>query len=406
MKFAPMTKPLVEYSATDTALAFLYQFEVALLFLLDRPTSSVSIETLDDIAFTENERTSEIIQVKHHIKSKGNIQNSSSDIWKTLNIWIDGLKLEELSDENISRILITTEKAKEGSAAYYLKSDESIRNPNNSLEILINIAKTSQSQTNKQIYNKFLRLSKPQREKLLKSVIVLDEMPDIQSSRNKIIEKLRANSRPDSIYPFFTRVWETWVNIVTNLLRSETKKSISYNEFISHVQDIRDQFTQDSLPIDFINQEPNKTEILLHNKNPFVQQMKLIDATPRLIQLAIIDYWKAYQQRTRWVNDELLFDDELIKYETKLIRAWEKEFAKMERNVLKDPSKEKKIQLGWELFDWADSNTSLCIRDRCTEPYVIQGSFHMLADELKVGWHIDFRERLKSILKTASGVTT
>jgi hypothetical protein len=400
-----MEKPLVAYSATDSVLGFLYQFEMALLLLLDKPNSAVSIEYIDDISFTDNEQTTAVIQVKHHVKSKGNLQDASSDIWKTLNIWIDGMIRNELP-EDISRILLTTEKAVRGTAAYYLRYDSNTRNICEALEILSETAKTSRNKENIKIYKKFIKLNKSKQEYLINSIFILDEMPDFESSRNKLIEKLRINSRPDTIGPFFTRVWETWVNMVTNLLRSDTKHSISYDELLSHIQDIRDQFTQNSLPIDFIEQEPKKAEIFSFNNSIFVKQLELVAATQPIIQLAIIDYWKAYQQRTRWINDELLFDNELIKYEKKLIRAWEKQFAKMQRNLGKSPTAQNKIDSGWTLYDWADNNTELCIRDRCTEPYVIQGSFHMLADELRVGWHLDFCDRLKSLLKTASGMIT
>ena len=38
------------------------------------------------------------------------------------------------------------------------------------------------------------------------------------------------------------------------------------------------------------------------------------------------------------------------------------------------------------------------IRPKCQDAFIMRGSYHMLADELKVGWHIDFLERLKNLL--------
>jgi len=38
------------------------------------------------------------------------------------------------------------------------------------------------------------------------------------------------------------------------------------------------------------------------------------------------------------------------------------------------------------------------IRERCSEPFVMRGSYHSLANKLLVGWHIDFETRLKELL--------
>ena len=38
-------------------------------------------------------------------------------------------------------------------------------------------------------------------------------------------------------------------------------------------------------------------------------------------------------------------------------------------------------------------------RDRCSDAFVMRGSYHILANQLRVGWHIDFYERLAQLLK-------
>ena len=399
-----MNSPLIKYSATESILGYLYQFEIALLMLLERPNSTVSIESIDDISFEENEITTESIQVKHHITNKGNVTDTSQDIWKTLNVWIDGLK--EHSYDDVKRILFTTETAQPESIAYYLSENEKNRNADKAIIKLVDVSRASQSQKNIKTYKKFLKLNKEEKEKLVNSIYVLDKNADIKSSRNLLIEKLRITARPDTLNPFFNRIWETWINIVTTLLKDGTKKSVEYNEIVARINDIRDEFTQQNLPVDFIDNEPTRTEILSFNDNNFVKQLELISATKPIIRIAIIEYWKAYQQRTRWVNDELIFDDELIKYEKRLIDAWSKQFEKMKWKLVTDSSESEKISLGKNLWDWADTNTTLCIRDKCTEPYVVQGSFHMLADELRIGWHVDFLSRLQSVVRHASEMTS
>ena len=66
-------------------------------------------------------------------------------------------------------------------------------------------------------------------------------------------------------------------------------------------------------------------------------------------------------------------------------------------------------EAGTTLYNWAEFETgkieSLRIRARVTEPYVLRGSFHILADstpEPKVYWHPRFLDRLGSVLGIAS----
>ena len=61
--------------------------------------------------------------------------------------------------------------------------------------------------------------------------------------------------------------------------------------------------------------------------------------------------------------------------------------------------KKKKIKEGRRLFSEIEKK-DIRIRPKCQEAFVMRGSYHMLANQLKVGWHIDFYDRLKRLLDT------
>ena len=46
---------------------------------------------------------------------------------------------------------------------------------------------------------------------------------------------------------------------------------------------------------------------------------------------------------------------------------------------------------------WAE-RTTIPMRPSVTEPFVSRGSLHLLSDEVRIGWHPEFRERLVSFL--------
>ena len=61
------------------------------------------------------------------------------------------------------------------------------------------------------------------------------------------------------------------------------------------------------------------------------------------------------------------------------------------------------ISAGKELYKWAELNTdSLRIRERVSEPYIVRGNFHILANNKpipRIYWHPLFLENLSSLFE-------
>ena len=79
------------------------------------------------------------------------------------------------------------------------------------------------------------------------------------------------------------------------------------------------------------------------------------------------------------------------------MEEWERLFSKMEVELsylpeIKDKDKEK---YGFNLYS-SIMDTNILIRPKCTTPFVMRGSYHMLSERRKVGWHVEFIERLKA----------
>jgi hypothetical protein len=117
------------------------------------------------------------------------------------------------------------------------------------------------------------------------------------------------------------------------------------------------------------------------------------------IKTAISDYWRAFQQRSRWVREELLLDQDLEQYEDKLVREWKEIFLIMQENMQAgaDPVLEGRNLYNRVVINGRDTR----IRDSVSYPFVMRGSFHMLANALKVGWHPDFEQRLAAAFDRA-----
>lgn len=119
------------------------------------------------------------------------------------------------------------------------------------------------------------------------------------------------------------------------------------------------------------------------------------------MRIALRDYYRAFQQRASWIRNELLYVDDLEKYEIRLVDEWEHFYAEMEDDLTLSgtTSEEEKIRAGRKLLSDIEKQ-DIRIRPKCQEAFIMRGSYHMLANKLKVGWHIDFYTRLKSLLDT------
>jgi hypothetical protein len=165
------------------------------------------------------------------------------------------------------------------------------------------------------------------------------------------------------------------------------------------MSDLREQFKQEALPIDddLLEFALDDATATAHETSTFVRQLEIIKAGKRRIAAAIRDYYRAFEQRSRWLRDGLVVGFDLHKYEKRLTEEWELIFEAMRDNVGAEAANNAKEEAARSVLAWAERTTVL-IRPGVTEPFVCRGSLHMLSDDLRIGWHPEFREQLASFL--------
>jgi C-terminal domain 7 of the ABC-three component (ABC-3C) systems len=127
----------------------------------------------------------------------------------------------------------------------------------------------------------------------------------------------------------------------------------------------------------------------------FVSQLQLIAIGNEAFDLAIRDYKRAYLQRSLWLKDELLPAADLARYEDTLIDEWEHSRAEAHASV--GNGDEALEEAGRDLYSRIQ-RVQIAIHDSRKEAFICRGSYHMLADELRVGWHPEFVARLREVL--------
>lgn len=388
------------FSAAPSATGYLFQCRYGLLEALRRTRTEdefqICIETLDDVVFEREGQAPDLLQTKHHVRRAADLTDASVDLWKTIRIWCEGVASGALSAAS-NFILVTTASAAEGSAASYLKPGIG-RSVSAALERLRTTAITSANRDNTAGYTAFTALDNELQETVFKSVWVVDAVPSITSLDSDLRQEVFYAVDRSLLEAFLARLEGWWFRRVIRHLDAERDKPILSGELLAEIDDLREQLRDDNLPIDEAI-ERMKVDATGYQERVFVHQLKLISIGNERIVRAIQDYYRAFAQRSQWVREELVGVGELARYEERLRDAWRGRFLIM-RDKLGDAAAEAKMRrLAREVYEWVETGELEHIRPRCQDGFVARGSYHILADNYRVGWHPEFEARLRRLLE-------
>lgn len=390
------------HQASEQMIGYLYQVRYALNLLLksEDEQAQISIEKFDDIAFSDNDIPKILIQLKHHIEHQGDLTNASVDMWRTIKVWVDAIKESNELLETTKFMIITTALAPDKTAAYYLKNNEN-RDTELAYQLLKKVSKESNNQVNLKFYNSFKSLNEEVAKKLLDNIVVIDGSSNIIDVENEIKREIRYSCLPKYQDLICERLEGWWFKKAIEALNSDDPIYVSQSQVRSYIVSISEEYTPDNLPIDVFEIEKLNVDNMTSNDKIFLEQLKLISIGSNRVRMALRDYYRAFKQRASWVRNDLLYVNELEDYERKLIDEWEHCFYAMQDDLEEygdEITEEIKVKKGKKLFSDLEKK-DIRIRQKCSEAFVMRGSYHILSNQLEIGWHTDFYERLKSLLE-------
>lgn len=385
---------MTDFSAAPSALGYLFQCEVALLEALRRkdPALDISLETLDDITF-EGEQL-ELGQVKLH-STPGNLTDASDDLWKTLRVWSAGYRARPRA----LLTLLTTAHAADGSIALLLGAGPE-RDTETAHDRLLAIARTSANTGLRSAFDAFTQLSDSDRRDMVSNIVIAPDAPgfdDLEAAFREVLHYAAPANRVDGLV---ARLREWWLRRSEAMLVEVVRTghaSTSVQEVEERLADIRDQLGPESLPDDFGDlPKPTEAEVA-EDQRPFVMQLHLISLANQRIRRAVHDHNRAFEQRSRWIREDLVEVGELSRYEQRLVEEWERVFLP-ETDDDAEAAEDALCERGRSIFIGLEGAVISPIRPGATAAYIQRGSLHMLADDLRIGWHRDWVTRMQELL--------
>lgn len=379
-----------KFSATEPSLGYHYQVRYALYLLLktrDKEDYFVRLENLDDVEIADVNKI-ELHQTKFHNKKAANLTDSSVDIWKTIRVWSEMAIEDKIDLDNVLLVLVTTSKASKDSIVKKLtESEKRDKTINEVIKKFDVVSQNSKSETLKKSFEAYGKLADNQKKKLVKSIHVRDNALSFDKLKKEIKKELQLTCLPEQIESVFEGLQGWWYEKCIQQLQGFID-AIYFDETRKYIVYLNDKFKFDNLPIDKIIKQADIDETSYDNR-VFVNQLLEIGIGRNTLRQAKRDLYRAGEQRSKWLREELLHPEEEIEYDFKLKDDWNRKFAFLQDDIEERVDNEAKKMICKNFYKkfYVDNHPQIFIRPRVTEPFIVTGSCHLLADKQDMVWH-------------------
>lgn len=392
---------LTSHSAPGVSAAFTYQFERALYWLAMSPAgSSIGVETDDDVAVRGADASELLEQDKHSIREDAEpFGDRSKDLWNTLAIWIEALDTKKVADT--TRFLMVTNKVLPECIAKQIGRAESEEEITACVAALEVAAKTPPHH----IASFIKRVLHPDSGTSLRRLISRCNLADASQAtagrelRKETLAQLQlpewclagADSIADELLGWLHK---------TALVAWQQKQPawIQRDHFVNQLHAVIDrrkrriarERAEHLIPVteDKVGQEKGR---------PFVKQLHLVTDNDDIVDSAIREFIRCNIEKSRLSVEGNVTDDDWTAFETALLSRWDKISARVIRMKQAAPEED----IGFEIFtETTEEHREKLAGSDTEQVYLTSGTYHRLADMVRVGWHPRFEELMRELMKT------
>ena len=307
-----------------------------------------------------------------------------------MGVWAEAVKADPSRPGRTRFALVTTARAPTGSAASYLRpADAGIRHPAKAEAMLIEAASASKNKVLTKAIAAFTALTPEMRKAVVAAVEIIDGAPLIADMESLIEERLRMIAPRGKAAVAREQLEGWWWPRICAALQAETPETIPVVEIEQKLDDIRESLKRDALPFDMEDADPSQEELDMLDEMRFVRQLQCIGIGANRLQYAKRDFYRASAQRSQWARQKLLVDDEVGRFDRTLIEEWQPRFEQMRDGLSEGSRKTAVREAGNNLYSWVESGARFPLRTTIRR-FLNVGSYHILADDLRVGWHRDY----------------
>lgn len=392
--------------AQDAAQSY-HSYYLLLLLLRLKVGEKIGFEVKDDIHIEKTDGTTEFIQIKHSIQkaAQGNSINLTSldkDLWGTLLNWLTLIQKSDFKNlDKCKFTLITNKQEKENKfqAALLAFKSENDQNTEKFLQSIITISNKNQLVSN--CVSEFKKLSKKNLRIFLNNLVIETGNNDvIKQIKEEILTKCMNENYIQNIYnSFCSRLQEKKYIEICN----QGYYEISFKDFLNDFSECMISLYKNSpLPERKLDiQLPDDLE-----SQVFIQQ--LIDIgdihQDEFEEIRDFTFKKMHTENVLddWIKNGEIYHIDLVEFEKNIIENW-KNFYRSHYREIKEKIREGNLanDLEKEIKSLACSMLDELRKKQMMVPgnnfaisiYTSNGYLYLLSDELKIGWHYDWKNR-------------
>lgn len=394
------------HSAEGSALGFWYQSLYALLILLDRVSddAAVGIEQLDDIALKADGHEL-LYQLKHSILAKPSpVSIKSPSLWRTVKVWIDLLPSVSLAETSLHLVTVggiaandplvdLTQADTEPDALAASMAEEAQRVVDARAEAKAAGKLPLPYANRKDGCEAFLALSTMIRLNLLRRVTLVIESPTVGEIEALIEARLTLLPSGQRAH-VAKKLIEWWDRQIIYSLCGKRERVIARPELQAQISEIVGDLDQGKLSADF---ETVQKPLEYQPSGMLTRQIALVKGGNVDIDKAIREEWRARAQRARWATDNPALASMISDYDTVLTEHWSDKHSQMVEDC-GTLGEEEKCSSGLDLLRWSHNDAPTAVRpiqEGFSAAYYVRGSYQVLAIDLQVGWHPNYKSLLK-----------
>ena len=350
-------------------------------------TGSIAVESLDDVSTIGTDGAISLSQLKHTTVQDAEIGDFSHSLWRTLGNWTRLLTEGDVSILRTEFMLVTTAKLAAESGVSKLVADAAARDVDSALAALAEVAKTSKNAATEKDRTAFLGLSEDLRRELLSRLRVVPSSANLHGLKTEIEEHLVFACDPESMDAFRAELEGWWFATAAESFAAGKGPNLSFVELYGKIRYLKDKYSAYTLNIDVDDPEIGADSA---DDQTYIKQIRRVGVGDGRVKNAQRVFLKASAQRSKWLREAKIDPAELDKYDKELEDRWRTNAEAAADELAPDAPEEELGKSGRGLLTWAEGH-EVPLKGASAQ-FLSSGSFHALADQVRIGWHRDWKK--------------
>lgn len=374
------------HDAQGQMLGYLFQIERAVFWLSELKSGGfVGVECGDDIVIKKNTKGDNELyeQDKSSISNKLPFADLSSDLWKTLGIWLNKVKTDSIDLEKCHFFMVSNRKIPTSRLVWKFSNAKDDVELDTCVKLLKEIGAKHSGKMVPTIVN-VLAFDDKELKALIKKIQVFDN----SSSKDVMYkEGIRNNMKIGKDIPF-DNIYQNFIgwafeNIV-NCWNDKKDAWLEVDSFVSLSNRLITQYSERPFIERTIENLPvSKGDISKHETENFVKQLEHIEADDDEKISAINDYLRASSEKTRFAKEANITIQDWRQFEGNLVDRWNMIF----KPTCKLPSALSDKEKGYDIYYKTITHKEKLCGIETEQNYTTRGAYHRLANKIKLGWH-------------------